>query len=1344
MSEKSNRFALLIGNNRYDDERLDDLRAPQNDIDDLGRVLADPNIGGFEVEKLHNPALQAARRTIADFFAQRDRHALSLLYFSGHGVASTHDGQLYLAFKETQVTAPDVDGLSAAFITRQLDKHQLSRVILIFDCCYSGAFERGTKSEGTLDLGAIFNSGYGRVVLTASRANERAWDGGQMQDAHEQPIKHSLFTHYLIQGLESGLGGHHTEATITIDALYTYASQAVERTSKAIPQHPRKWVGEQEGAPLIIAYNPRPAPTIGPLPGTRDRYFISYAPTDGERHAERLYDALTNRGVPVWLDRRDVREAGPPRDAQVESALKGAKGVLLVVTPDASPSDCDCAREWRRALQYKKPIVPVRCTAQADVPFYLSNRRAIDATGATGEFDAAVARLSEHLRWLETDAGRLQTLKDRRADAARDLRDLQDAQQKARARKEIAQLDREIAALARQVAEPQAVARETEQRIQSGLEREKQPARPVVGRQSTRFINPPPADVPDYFQDRTVELGLLGDFLHEDACRVISVVGRAGVGKTAMVCKLLKALERGRLPDLGGADAGAPFPVRGIVYLSAVGTRRVSVPTLYEDLSKLLEAAVAEELNARYRDPHTSTAEKFRALLAHFPARRPHREDAPPTVVLLDNFEDVVDPATHAITDDELDEALRAILDTPGHTVKVILTTRIAPRDLLLHRHERHRRIELHKGLPSPHAEAVLRAMDADGTVGLRDAPDALLTTARERTRGYPRALEALYAILSADRFTTVAEIVGDTVTVGAKHSPNPVVGAKHSEASSTGFQGSIYDDRSSSQKGPRRNASPLPDYVVQKLVGEAYTRLDTTAQRVMQALAIYDRPVTPAAVDYLLQPHVAGVDSVSVLNRLVTMHFARRERGRYYLHPVDRAYALAQIPADSLPPDSGEGPGMGVGEVAWTQPALYHRAADYYRQARLPRDEWHTIEDLAPQLAEFDLRCAAGEYDAAARVLRSIDFDYLLLWGHYHEMIRRHTRLQGKLDDPTLQRISAGNLGTTYISIDNARRAIYYYKQALAAAREQEDRWGEGVWLGNLGLAYADLGQTQRAIKVYEQALAIARDIGAQREEGYNLSRLGSCYADWGQTRRAIEFYEQAFTIEHEIGDRRGEGIDLGNRGNRYAELGETQRAIEFYQQALAIHRKISDRRSEGINLGNLAHVLIDAKRHEEAVTQAQKSVKIGEEISSPMICNAINAYLALAHLYVGNLKSARTAAEAACTYDVPQHNAYAHALRGLIALRQGDKAAARAAFTEAVAAADALLEHTPELYEALDAKGIALCGLALCGEPGAASAAADAFRQAREITAAPGIVARVRRLFEAMAIVDEAGVLA
>ena len=57
-----------------------------------------------------------------------------------------------------------------------------------------------------------------------------------------------------------------------------------------------------------------------------------------------------------------------------------------------------------------------------------------------------------------------------------------------------------------------------------------------------------------------------------------------------------------------------------------------------------------------------------------------------------------------------------------------------------------------------------------------------------------------------------------------------------------------------------------------------------------------------------------------------------------------------------------------------FTRQALWHRAGDYFEQTRTPREQWKTLEDLAPQLAEFELRCQGGDYDTAAQVLFGID----------------------------------------------------------------------------------------------------------------------------------------------------------------------------------------------------------------------------------------------------------------------------------------------------------------------------------------------------------------------------------
>ncbi len=1088
-------------------------------------------------------------------------------------------------------------------------------------------------------------------------------------------------------------------------------------------------------------------------------YFISYSAVDAEEFALKLYDKLLIGPpvIPVWIDKHGI-PPGQDWDEEIKEAIRSCAGMIFVMTPDSVESGSVCQQEWSKALSYKKPVIPLLLQPDAETPFRLETRQHIDFTG---DFNVALAKLRDHLKWLASPEGELHALKGRLADAKRDLRRA-DETNKARVLADLQLLEHKIQHQERIVKNPEGEARRVQNSIERAMERERQPERPVGGVAKTRFINPRPGTVPTYFQNRTVEIQLIGNFIKEDSTCMLTVVGRGGIGKTAMVCKLLKSLENWELPDDGG-----PLPVDGIIYLSETGSRKVNAPNLFSDLCRLLPEDRADELKTLYKNPSVETAKKTDALLAAFPSGR--------VLVLLDNFEDKLDPKNRSVEDEELDETLRGMLGAPAHTVKIILTTRLAPRDLALTRPEKQKRIDLDKGLESPYAENILREMDIDGKLGLKAAPEDLLNLARERTLGNPRALEALFAILSADRDTTLEEILVDAGAL-------------------------------------------LPENVVNALVGEAYNRLDAPTRMVMRALAIYARPVPFAAMDYLLQPYLPGVDSAPVLNLLVNMHFVRKESGRYYLHPVDQAYAISRVPPGR------ESDRNAKTDHPFTRFALLHRAANYFKETREPRKEWKTIEDLAPQLAEFDLRCEGGDFDTAARVLLDIDFDYLLLWGYYRLMVDLHKRLQSKLEDPDLKERSVGNIGSAYLSMGKYNEAIVCYNKALDSAREMKDRWGEPSWLGNMGVCYATLGQIDRAIEHHELGLDIAREIGDRNGEGGHLGSLGNRYADLGQVDRAIDHYDQALLISREIGDRNGEGNRLGNLGNSYAALGQIDRAIDHHEQALVIAREIGDRNGEGIRLGNLGlcyaslgqidraiehqeqalviareigdrngegirlgnlgnryadlgqidraiehhehalviareignpsmesdnytylgNNLIDQRTFDEAIKCFRKSIKFADEIRTPVNQNEARCGLALACLYSGDFPGARAAIEEASQYDYPANNHRVLTVLGITALIQRDAKPAREAFMASLAETETLLEQCNRNYDALDSRGLAFCGMALLEKSDDyIQDAREAFNSAREIISAVGCVKRVARMFEELKKVDDQGVL-
>ena len=182
-----------------------------------------------------------------------------------------------------------------------------------------------------------------------------------------------------------------------------------------------------------------------------------------------------------------------------------------------------------------------------------------------------------------------------------------------------------------------------------------------------------------------------------------------------------------------------------------------------------------------------------------------------------------------------------------------------------------------------------------------------------------------------------------------------------------------------------------------------------------------------------------------------------------------------------------------------------------------------------------------------------------------------------------------------------HARDRIAWLETSVRAALKLENRQAEGEALGNLGVAYRDLGETRKAIEYYKRALAIVRETGSRRGEGMMLGNLGVAYGVLGETRKAIEYFEQDLAIARETGDRRGEGTTLGNLGNAYSDLGETRKAIEHYEQHLAGTRETGDRRGEGDALNNRALSLDELGRREEGIADARAALAIREETEDP-----------------------------------------------------------------------------------------------------------------------------------------------
>jgi hypothetical protein len=342
------RAALLVAAHEYVDPKLARLRAPPHDVEALQRVLADPAIGGYDVRTLINEPHGHVLEEIEAFFADRGPDDLLLLYFSCHGVKDL-TGRLYFAAATTKLSLLAATGLSSSWINEQLDRSRSRRVVVLLDCCYSGAFAKGLAPRSGPTIAATESlGGRGRAVIAASDAMEYAWEGDDLALDAGQP---SVFTRALVTGLETGEADRDGDGAVAVEELYDHVFDQVRRATPH--QTPTKSSYGEQGD-LLVARNPNPPPPpIAPEPLPAE---LASAPYD--RRAWHRRAAVTELrvllegerpGVTISAARALQQLADHDEDAAVKEAAAAALAAWSPGVTDHSPPDRVVERQFTQS-----------------------------------------------------------------------------------------------------------------------------------------------------------------------------------------------------------------------------------------------------------------------------------------------------------------------------------------------------------------------------------------------------------------------------------------------------------------------------------------------------------------------------------------------------------------------------------------------------------------------------------------------------------------------------------------------------------------------------------------------------------------------------------------------------------------------------------------------------------------------------------------------------------------------------------------------------------------------------------------------------------------------------------
>lgn len=189
-----------------------------------------------------------------------------------------------------------------------------------------------------------------------------------------------------------------------------------------------------------------------------------------------------------------------------------------------------------------------------------------------------------------------------------------------------------------------------------------------------------------------------------------------------------------------------------------------------------------------------------------------------------------------------------------------------------------------------------------------------------------------------------------------------------------------------------------------------------------------------------------------------------------------------------------------------------------------------------------------------------------------------------------------------------------YHLASAMAESRLQADSLRA---LGSVALRLGDHAGAQRA---YEQALRLHRHLGSVQGESEALRSLGTVARNLAQHDAARDYLLQALHLSRQRGDQRGASGALKTLGDLDLEQLWLLRARAHYEQALALYRAQEDQRGQSIVLNNLGTVARNLGEYAEAQSLYQAALALAQAIGFQRGAAWTLACWGMVHHYQGN----------------------------------------------------------------------------------------------------------------------------
>ena len=214
---------------------------------------------------------------------------------------------------------------------------------------------------------------------------------------------------------------------------------------------------------------------------------------------------------------------------------------------------------------------------------------------------------------------------------------------------------------------------------------------------------------------------------------------------------------------------------------------------------------------------------------------------------------------------------------------------------------------------------------------------------------------------------------------------------------------------------------------------------------------------------------------------------------------------------------------------------------------------------------------------------------------------------------------------GKIDIAEGDYQAARHVCSDGLALARQSGSPRQIAIFEDNLGTVFLELAQFETARQKFTAAYNLRHALGDQWGLGASLNNLGVLALTTGEYAEAVEKYRMAETLFRQMGHRWGVAIALTNMGRAFAYQQAFEAAQEALRQALHLWQAQGSRLEEGDALFYLGQTALGSGDYAEGKRCLAKSLAIFEELGDDRQMPLVWRDLGVALTRLGDLESAR-----------------------------------------------------------------------------------------------------------------------